>query len=588
MDEEPIPSCLLHPKWTNRDVPPQCWGMRVSQFNDIIASFLETRFWSRWIQEKGYANLYDTDSLVKTWTRGTGCSIALRMNPEMTLTAELMVSHSWAEDIHECREAVDQFVTTHGKLDKTLVIWFCAFANYQSGDEPGDVGPTIAEQLKMDPFGCVIQATSMSQGMLVVHTSRAEVYERLWCVYEIDEALRTESRVGVCFSKTYIADRGGRSLLDLLRAQTTDATCGNPSDEGMIRTKIVSHGGFKALDLKIFEFRLTSLQELMLQADSKLQQELQDELDMAEKVLVSGTLSGIDDMKKRAWMRMIFALVSAVAILGLIAGLIAGFVIAGNPESVVLPEHDAILSPVPVQNETQGPDTPSRVQSVTQWPEGTCPPEDWSEKCNYWRAKYDMNVTDTVCGSHIPRLAVLLSSGACENNVTFQDVQGYNCTNWTSKSCWSADGWGYTLDEAFSVLQNCPVSCGLCNCTASNETVPVRGTPIIDVPMRDIPMGDEVTATTIEQDLAYMMLCVCAAVVGLCVAGGVCLLLRRWHGSPPTSHGSSSQSDLEKKEEMQARFAALKATMQDRPAEHIVSMKSMPEEKSPALCQEIS
>lgn len=51
-------------------------------------------------------------------------------------------------------------------------MWFCAFANYQAGNEPGDVGPTISEQLSLDPFGCVIQATCTRQGMLVVHTSR--------------------------------------------------------------------------------------------------------------------------------------------------------------------------------------------------------------------------------------------------------------------------------------------------------------------------------------------------------------------------------------------------------------------------------
>ena len=59
MHEDALPNWMPHPKNFNRDVPPQCWGMRLAQLKDIIASFSNTRVWSRWIQEKGYANLYD-------------------------------------------------------------------------------------------------------------------------------------------------------------------------------------------------------------------------------------------------------------------------------------------------------------------------------------------------------------------------------------------------------------------------------------------------------------------------------------------------------------------------------------------------
>ena len=79
----------------------------------------------------------------------------------------------------ECEEAiVDYCLEVTSGLSTS--IWFCGFAQYQAGDEPGDVGPSISEQLKLDPFGSVIRHTTPALGMVVVHTSSARVYERLW------------------------------------------------------------------------------------------------------------------------------------------------------------------------------------------------------------------------------------------------------------------------------------------------------------------------------------------------------------------------------------------------------------------------
>merc|ERR1712032_1367727 len=119
----------------------------------------------------------------------------------------------------------------------------------------------------------------------------------------------------------------------------------------------------------------------------------------------------------------------------------------------------------------------------------------------------------------------------CKDNATFRDVQGSTCTNWTSVSCWSADGRGYTLDEASSVLQSCPWSCGLCSCSdrgggfvAPPPPVPAPGnhSALMDAGCGGAGCGGG--------DLTYVILCVCAAVIGLCIAGFTCLLVRRWHG----------------------------------------------------------
>jgi len=268
-------------------VHPNDWGMTIAQFDEFVKACQRTKFWEQAKKEKEFVNLYDVVAgLVKPWTQGTGCGIALRMNPEAPLRSELMVSHSWGEALEECLEALLDFSSR--TCPTTTPIWFCAFAQYQAGDTAGDVGPTVAEQLELDPFGSVVQCTGKAHGMVVVHTSTARVYERLWCVYEISEALRIEAPVGIAYSRAYLQERSGK-LLDLLRATTAAAVCSNAQDEDTIRKKVHEAGGFKQLDWKIFQFRFESLKEMMARTDGRWEEKLRDEFEQAEKVFLKGT-----------------------------------------------------------------------------------------------------------------------------------------------------------------------------------------------------------------------------------------------------------------------------------------------------------
>ena len=68
--------------------PVHLAGMSFKQFNDFVAACRSTSVWAL-ACEKGHVNLYDVvTSLVKPWTRNTGCGIALRMNPKEVLQAE--------------------------------------------------------------------------------------------------------------------------------------------------------------------------------------------------------------------------------------------------------------------------------------------------------------------------------------------------------------------------------------------------------------------------------------------------------------------------------------------------------------------
>lgn len=287
----PPPSCLEEVCWSNDQVSPVCWGMSLKQFNDFVAACRSTSVWAL-ACEKGHVNLYDVvTSLVKPWTRNTGCGIALRMNPKEVLQAELMVSHSWSECMDQCAEALSKFCTRQKNLeDLAVILWFCAFAQYQSGDDPGDRGPTVAEQLALDPFGSVIRTlTSSGLGMVVIQTSLADVYSRLWCVYEIAEAVDSKAKVSMAYSQRALETRSG-SFEEMLRARTSRASCRDPSDEQMIRQKVQQAGGFSRLDSIIFTFRLQAFQEMMHELHESTRDQLRSEI---QKMMGHG---GTDDL----------------------------------------------------------------------------------------------------------------------------------------------------------------------------------------------------------------------------------------------------------------------------------------------------
>lgn len=272
-----VPSCLPPARWSNRDVPPVKWGMRCKQFSDFLRACSLTQSWDEEVKGSGYVNLYALNGrLLINWTRQTGCGIALRMNPMEPLAAELMVSHCWAEDMQECKDALDEF-RVQQNISQDAVLWFCAFSQYQAGHEPGDVGPTIPEQLALDPFGVVVAHVSSCLGMVVVHTSRAEIYSRLWCVYEIAEAVKSGSKVKVACSLDYV-NTGAGNLAEMLQARTEEARCKFSDDEQLIRDKITQKMRWMELDRMIFRFRYEALRELMQRHADKLKSTIAAEL----------------------------------------------------------------------------------------------------------------------------------------------------------------------------------------------------------------------------------------------------------------------------------------------------------------------
>lgn len=252
------------------NVPPNEWGMTLAQWAAFITGCRMCE--NEWrdlendtsrkdpeIVDK-HVNLYQmVNEYVKPWTSNLGNSIALLMNNATPLKSETMLSHAWAEDMIEAMVAVLSKASISGMHFKT-VVWFCAFAQYQPGDQEGDCGPGVAAQLALDPFRAVIDSNPRF-GMMVIHTSTAELYGRLWCVYEVNASEDSKVVCSGAMSMTYFQEFMKKRLLhkksadEICKCHSDEAKCWSKDDEAMIKGKIEAGIGYEKLNQKILDFR---------------------------------------------------------------------------------------------------------------------------------------------------------------------------------------------------------------------------------------------------------------------------------------------------------------------------------------------
>lgn len=241
----------------NNIVEPTRWALTIKQFNDFLDTCKLTALWqSTKVQPNHVVTGYALcKTFVKPWTAGTGCGVALLLNNEVPIEADVMVSHSWGEDMTEAQLALNS-----AKIPEAMAVWFCIYANYQCGD---GAGPSVPEQLARDPFESVIKLPNLKM-MAILFTTTDDPYGRLWCVFEIDAALTARIPIRGCFSSQYRRDMwfsvfakahaGEPGVAEFLQVNTATAKC-NPKDEPGIRKKVEAHGGFTRLDARIRHVR---------------------------------------------------------------------------------------------------------------------------------------------------------------------------------------------------------------------------------------------------------------------------------------------------------------------------------------------
>jgi len=252
------------PSWLSFDGPgqknidPLFWTLTIEQWIWFVQACVNTETWKALATARGdeyKVSMYDVkDHFVVPWTKGTGNSIALLMNPnvEKPEPTALMLSHAWGGSVLETYNCLQSLCNHEGVLSTTS-IFFCVFSMYQPEDSPDSAlhGLLISEQLKLDPFAAIIKSKPR-HGMYVLHTTTLEVYSRMWTVHEVDEGKSAEIQISGLFD-VY------QWTLEKLRAQkdikTKESEC-QPEDQKMLTEKIEARkGGFDRLDHVIAEFR---------------------------------------------------------------------------------------------------------------------------------------------------------------------------------------------------------------------------------------------------------------------------------------------------------------------------------------------
>lgn len=238
---------------------PEMWGISLEQLEAIK-------------ELDGYntdMKMYDVvESIIKPITNGCGMGYSLYLNQDEPLRAKQMVSHAWGENYADFVQALKDS-RAEGPF------WVCAMAIYQENNE------TIAKQLGPDvmhgPFVSLstnifiymysfkmktesnqyqprIKATVLRQAtdMIAIFTPAADIYLRMWCVFEIFvavqlgvpikfAALNKQVRSGIENIYDSIYEHGKR------RCDSAKAECGQKSDENEIRSIINSAPGKFAL-----------------------------------------------------------------------------------------------------------------------------------------------------------------------------------------------------------------------------------------------------------------------------------------------------------------------------------------------------
>jgi len=240
-------------------VLPQNWSISLENWLRVVRACMNTETWRCLAVTKGEKNInmYDVNEhFVKPWTRGTGCSIAGLLDPSQN-EVEVMISHAWAGSTIETLSCMETLSSMY-YIEKSARLFFCTMCIYQP-DDGAESGLSIKKQLDLKPFAEVIKLPP-KEGMFVVHTTISELYERLWCVHEVDECIDANIPIYGAFDPVSWNDQ---ALIEKKTVETEHAICAK-EDKIMLTALIKKRGGFARLDKEIIKTRNRSAKDLKM------------------------------------------------------------------------------------------------------------------------------------------------------------------------------------------------------------------------------------------------------------------------------------------------------------------------------------
>lgn len=240
------------------NVKPKCWSISLENWVNFVNECMITATWTCLAMAKGEGNvnMYDINThFIKPWTMGTGCSVACLMDDHQG-PVDLMVSHAWSGSVLESLASIKTIMSMYF-LPKETRIFFDTLCMYQAED--GAVGGlSIPEQLKMKPFTTIIHQRP-HHGMFVIHTTISEVYDRLWCVHEVDEAIEAGITMYGVFDPTSWTTESLKNIVTSF--STISAECQGESDRVMLTDSIMYRGDFNRVDSMVREVRRQSIKD---------------------------------------------------------------------------------------------------------------------------------------------------------------------------------------------------------------------------------------------------------------------------------------------------------------------------------------
>ena len=207
-----------------KNLGPEFWGITLEQLEAVL-------------ELPGYdpdMKMYDVvNTLIKPITKGTGTGYALFLNNDKPLRAKQMTSHAWGESYSDFVKALKDSYCKGP-------FWVCAMAIYQEDNEI--IARQLGPSLEHGPFATVLKQAT---GMVAVFTPAADIYLRMWCVFEIFVAVKLG--VNIQFAALNQQVRSGmENVYDAIyehgqyRCHSINAKCGEEGDEREIRKLINS------------------------------------------------------------------------------------------------------------------------------------------------------------------------------------------------------------------------------------------------------------------------------------------------------------------------------------------------------------
>jgi hypothetical protein len=244
-----------------RGCGPELWGITLEQLKDLARHM---RF------QSGMTTRDVVDNIIKVETAGTGAGYALLRNSARPLRAKVMVSHAWDEDYEDFLLLLE----TSGYQGP---FWVSATAIYQPEDNP-DL--TLEKQLGVEAGGPLVLILKQADLVLCVMTRKGNIFERLWCLFEMFTAVQLEVQLQVACTKKRGRDKPDDPFPSFCLAPVSARTarcgplgCPPNADEEAIRGALEAFpGSFAAVDRAVEEIRLGALRLCRQQAMQEAQE----------------------------------------------------------------------------------------------------------------------------------------------------------------------------------------------------------------------------------------------------------------------------------------------------------------------------